>query len=125
VAATGTLAIVGFLLLVVQLVLGGALNKATHDSPFALVPLVLGLVCLAAAFAWGLAKGSAAARLAVLLGLGSLILLGYAIVAIYTSYFGRPVFLAGSAALFILAITMGIRAYLDDRTTSQGSPGRE
>jgi hypothetical protein len=125
VAATGTLAIVGFLLLVVQFVVGGALNTATHDSQLTLVPLVVGLICLWVAFWRGLAKGPAAIQLAVLLGLGSLVLFGYAIVAIYTSYFSRPVYLAGSAALFILAISLGIFAYTNERATSRESSVRE
>jgi hypothetical protein len=119
------LAIVGILLLVVQFVLGGALNKATHDSQFTLVPLVLGLICLWVAFWRGLAKGPAAVQLAVLLGLASLVLFGYAILAIYTSYFSRPVYLAGSAALFILAITLGVFGYANERATSHKSPSRE
>lgn len=124
-AATGTLAIVGFLLLVVQLGWGGALNEATHDSPFTLVPLALGLICLWIAFWRGLAKGPAAVLLAVLCGLGSLVLFGYSVLAIYTSYFSRDVFLAGSAGLFVLAVTLWIFAYTNERATSHESSVRE
>ena len=119
-AATGTLAIVGFLLLVVQLGWGGALNEATHDSPFTLVPLAFGLICLWIAFWRGLAKG-AAVGVAVLCGLGGLVLFGFAIVMIYISDFTRSVCLAGSAALFVLAITLGIFAYSNERATSHES----
>jgi cation transport ATPase len=125
VALVGTLAIVGFLLLVAQFIFGGELNRLTHDSSFVVVPLVLGLMSLWVAFWRGLAKGPAAVQLAVLCGLGSLVLFGYAILAIYTSYFSRPVFLAGSAALCILAITLGIFAYTNDRATSHESSAGE
>jgi FtsH-binding integral membrane protein len=125
VAIPGALAIVGLLLLVVQMVFGGALNTAMHDdSPFVLMPLVWGLSCLAIAFVVGLAKGPAAVRLAMLLGFGSLALFGYAIMAIYTSYFSRPVFLASSAGLFAFAVTLLIFAYTNERPTNDGSSVR-
>jgi cation transport ATPase len=125
VAIIGTLAIVGFLLLVAQFLFGGALNTATHDSPFVFVPLALGLICLWVAFWRGLAKGPAAIRLAVLCGFGSLVLFGYSVMAIYTSYFSRDVFLAGSAALFVLAITLGIFSYTNERAASHKSSAQE
>ena len=111
----GTLAIVGFLLLVVQMVFGGALNRALDDSLYTLVPLALGLILLWVAFWRGLAKGPPAFQLAVLLGLGSLATFGYAIQTIGASSTSKSVSLALSAALFILAITLGLRAYMDER----------
>ncbi len=112
--APGTLAIVGFALLLVQSVFGGALNRATHDSPYAAVPLALGLILLWISFWRGLAKGPLALQSAMLLGLGSLATFGYAILTIGASSTSRSVSLALSAALFILAITFGLRAYMDE-----------
>ena len=94
-AIVGTLAILGFLLLVVELIFGGALG------PLSIAPGVLGLICLWIAFWRGLAKGPAAVRLAVLCGFGSLVLFGFGI----QPYFPSDVFLAGSAALIVLPET--------------------
>ena len=120
-AISGTLAIVGIVLVVVQLVLGGAINTATHDGPGVFVPLLLGLMCLAAAFLWGLVKGPWAVRLAALCGFGSLAFLGKA-----TQEFLRDAYrdLAASAALFILAITLWVFAYTAERATSHESSVR-
>jgi hypothetical protein len=122
VAIIGTFAIIGFLLLVVQLVFGGALNRATHDSPFVLVPLALGLICLWIAFWRGLAKGPAAVQLAVLCGFGSLAFFAY---AIFARYADTSAVLAASGALFILAITLGVFGYTNERATSHESSVRE
>jgi hypothetical protein len=119
----GTLAIVGFLLLIVQMLFGGVLNRLTHDSHYALVPLALGLLCLAMAFTTGLAKGPAAVRVAVLCGLGSLAFFGYAVMALDANT-AAP-YLAASAALLILAITLGIFAYTNEQATSRESSVRE
>lgn len=121
-ATTGRLAIAGIVLLVVQLVFGGALYAASPSRPVVLAPLVLGLVCLAAAFVWGLAKGPAALRLAVLFGFASLTLFGVAILTIHAN---TSALLAASAALFILAISLGIFAYTNERATSDESAVRE
>ena len=70
------MAIAGFLFLVAQLVFGGELYTLTHDSSFVFAPLALGLISFWVAFWRGMAKGPWHVRLAVLLGLGSLIALG-------------------------------------------------
>jgi hypothetical protein len=118
VAIIGTLAIDGFLLLVAQFFFGGELNTLTHDSPFVFVPLVLGLICLWVAFWRGLAKGPAAVILAVLCGFGSLAFFAYSILAMYAD---TSALLAASAALFVLAITLGIFAYTNERATGHES----
>jgi hypothetical protein len=118
VAIIGTLAIVGFLLLIVQMVFGAVLNRVTHDSQYVFVPLALGLLCLAMAFARGLAKGPAAVRLAVLCGFGSLAFFAYAVMTIYVD---RSAPFAASAALFILAIALGVFAYNNERATAHES----
>ena len=64
-------------------------------------------------------------KLAVLLGFASLATFGYAILAIYPSYFDSWVWIAISAALFILAITAGIRAFTDMRTTRTGEADKQ
>ena len=118
-AITGILATVGFLSLLAQLVFGGALNEAAGDSsPIVMTPLELGLICLAAAFVWGLATGPAAVRVAVLFGFGALAAFGYALQARYAN---TSLYLAVSAALFVLAITFWIGAYLHERATRNSS----
>jgi hypothetical protein len=121
VAIIGTLAIVGFLLLVVQMVFGALLNRLTHDSQYVFVPLALGLVCFAMAFARGLAKGPAAVRAAVLYGFGSLAFFAYAVMVMYAN---TAALLAASAALFILAITLGVFAHTNERAASRESSVR-
>jgi hypothetical protein len=125
-AIIGTLAIVGFLLLVVQMVFGAVLNRLTHDSQFVFIPLVLGLVCLAMAFVWGLAKGPTAVRLAVLCGFGSLAFFGYAL-TLNAAWSPTPVgaSLAASAALFVLSITLGVVSCANERATSHESSVRK
>jgi hypothetical protein len=114
----GGLASVGLVLLVAQFLIGGALNRVTNDSPFVMTPLVLGVVCLGAAFVWGLIKGPMAIRLAVLLGFGSFVSFGYGVLVIYGDTY---LFLALSAALFILAVTVGISASRSERATAHAS----
>lgn len=121
-AIIGTLAIVGFLLVVVQIVFGAVLNRLTDDSQYVFVPLALALLCFAMAFARGLAKGPAEVRLAVLSGFGSLAIFGYAVMAIYAD---KAALLAASAALFILAIALGVLAYTEERATTHESTVRE
>jgi hypothetical protein len=106
----------------VQFVFGGTLNRVTNDSPYVMIPLVLGLICLAVAFVWGLIRGPAAIRLAMLLGFGSFVFFGYGILVIYGDTY---LFLAISAALFILAVTAGISAYTNERATRHASSARQ
>jgi hypothetical protein len=104
VAATFAIAIV-VLVLVVQLVFGGS---GTLGSALALA-LLAGWIWLATLFV----RAGPSGLLAFLLLFGSL----YAIFAQYPSYFSAPVWIAISAALFILAISLGIYGYLDERAT--------
>ena len=95
----GTLAIVGFGLLVVPFLYGGALNTSfSNDSPPMLAPPALGLMCLAAAIVWRLVAGPDGLGMAVLLGFASLATFGYAILAYRPIYFSSSVWIAISAA---------------------------
>jgi hypothetical protein len=119
----GTLAIVGIGLLIVPFLYGPALNMSfSNDSPPMLAPPALGLVCLAVALVWRLVVGPNGIRLAVLLGLASLATFGYAIRSIYPIYFSSWVWVAISAALFILAITVGIGDFMDKRRSRPSDP---
>jgi hypothetical protein len=62
-------------------------------------------------------RGGSSGLLAFLLLFGSLLTFGYAILSFYTAFFSPPVWIAISAALFILAITLGDYGYLHERTT--------
>ena len=122
----GTLAIVGFGLLVVPFLYGGVLNTSfSNDSPPMLAPPALGLMCLAAALVWRLVAGPDGLGMAVLLGFASLATFGYAILAFHPIYFSSSVWIAISAALFILAITAGIGAFMDKRTQSHGEADKQ
>ncbi len=119
VAITGILATVGFLSLLAQLLFGGALNEAAGDSSsIVMAPLQFGLICLVAASVWGLATGPAAVRVAVFLGFGGLAAFGYVVQAIYAN---TSLYLAVSGALFVLAITFWIGAYVDERAIRDAS----
>ena len=109
--AIGTLAIVGLLLLISGFQFGVVGSQVLG---------LMGLTCLWFAFWRGLAKGLATG-LAVLCGFAGLVLFGYSILAIYPAQFSGTVYLAASAALFILAITLGIIAYTKERAMSHES----
>ena len=107
VAATLAIAIV-LLVLIVQLVFGatGTLGSALGSAlALALLP---GWIWLATLFA----RAGPSGLLAFLLLFGSLTTFGIAIFGIYPGDSGPPVWIAVSAALFILAITLGIYGYM-------------
>ena len=104
----GALAIVGIGLLVVPFLYGGAL------------PPVLGLIFLAVTLVWRLVAGPNGIWFAMLLGLASLATFGYAILSLHPMYFSSWVWIAISAALFILAITEGVAAFMDKWATRNG-----
>jgi hypothetical protein len=112
VAATLAIAIV-LLVLVVQLVFGGTGTLGSALGSALMLALLPGWIWLATLFA----RAGPSGLLAFLLLFGSLSTFGYAIFAIYPSYFSAPVWIAISAALFILAITLGIYGYLDEHAT--------
>jgi hypothetical protein len=113
VKAAGLFAIAGIVLLGIELLLGFG-------------TLAIPAWCFLVAIISVLVKGSAAGRLAVvflLLSLGSFV---YAIL----SFYGGELWLAASAALAILAVTMGISAYLtrdgpNTETTASAAQGSE
>jgi hypothetical protein len=107
VAATFAIASV-LLVLVVKLVFGGT---GALVSALLLVALLAGWIWLATLFV----RAGPSGLLAFVLLFGSLSTFGYAILAMYPSSFSPPVWIAISAALFILAITLGIYGYLDER----------
>jgi len=125
----GTLALIGLLLLVVQLIVGTALNTAVHDGPLALAPLLVGLVALAAAFVWGMVNGPALVRWMVGLGLCSVVAFGDALAPVMGGPCTGPACtgstdrttmpLAISAAFFVLAVTQGVRALMAERAATR------
>jgi hypothetical protein len=110
VAATFAIAIV-LLVLVVQLVFGGngALGSALGTA--LAMALLVGSMWLATLFA----RAGPSGLLAFLLLFGSVATFGYAVFEMYPIYFSAPIWIAISAALFILAITLGIYGYLDEQ----------
>ncbi len=116
---TYSLATAGLVLLYVQLV--------NAFGPDTILPLQLGLICLAGAALSGLAKGPTAVRRSVILGLGSLISLYAALqliheprvlvtnyVAVAATYPTRSdVVLFVSFALFVLAFAQSIVAVFE------------
>ena len=112
VVATLAIAIV-LLVLVVQLLFGGtgAFGSALGSA--------LGLALLAGSM-WLMTFFVRAGRrglLAFLLLFGGLATFGYAILSFYPSFFSAVVWIASSAELFILAITLGIYGHVDDQAT--------
>jgi hypothetical protein len=87
------------------------------------VAAIIGIVAIVGwvAFWWALAHGPAAARLAALCGVGSLTFFAYPLWVIYAD---TSVPWATSAALAVLAITLGIFAYRE-RTPRHESSVRE
>ena len=61
-------------------------------------------------------EGAGDSCVAVLCGFGSLAFFTYGVMRVYAN---TAAFLAASAALFILAITMGVFAYTNERATSR------
>jgi len=128
VAATLAIAIV-LLVLVAQLVFGGTGALGSELGSALGLAILAGWLWLATLFV----RAGPSGLLAFLLLFGSLSTFGFAILTIYPIYFGGPVWIAISAALFILAITLGIYGYLDERarrmdaadqqTRSQHEPG--
>ena len=112
VAATTAIASV-LLVLVVQLVLGGTGAVGSAAGGVLVFALFAGWIWIATLFV----RAGPSAVVAFLLLFGSLLTFGYAILSFYTAYFTAPVWMAISAALFILAITLGVYGSLNERTT--------
>ena len=113
----GQFAVAGGLLLVAQVVLGG-MRTPLSETRFVFVFLGAAAVCFAIAIVWAFVKGPAAVRLAAVL---LFVCLGALAVAIQ----GVPgdssidLMLALSAACGVLAVTLGVRAYLAESVTSR------
>src|SRR5262249_42444422 len=108
----GTLALLVAMLLIVQFL------SPFNGTSFLFLPVGSAPVCFALAVTWGLIRGPAAVRWAMLLWLASFIILLLSIVAdantpatmLHTDTTTPLVLFALSVAVLIFAITQGIRA---------------
>ena len=110
VAATVAIASV-LLVLVVQSVFGGTGALGIALAGGLALAILAGWFWLATLFV----RAGPSGLLAFLLLFGSLFTFGVGILTMYPIFFSGPVGIAISAALFILAITLGIYGYLDER----------
>jgi hypothetical protein len=109
------------LVLVVQLVLGGTGAVGSAAGGALVFALFAGWIWIATLFV----RAGPSGLLAFLLLFGSLLTFGYAILSFYTAFFSPPAWIAISAALFILAITLGVYGYLNERTTRNDDAGKQ